>query len=378
MATIMNIGIYSPYLPKHFGGGEKHILTTAWYLSQRHTVSLLLPEVNTDVKKAIKEYENLFGIDLSSIQLQVSGLAKKTHSPWQNWQETKKFDAFFYLTDGSFFFAGSKKNILHIQVPFTNKLSLVARLKLFTWNVRNANSRFTQSVVEKNWQTTIPFIHYPFADTKNIHFSAEEERKKTILSVGRFIDPIHADLHSKRQDALVSSFIDGCMQHHWHKKGWQLLLVGAVEPDGVHQAFVQRLKKQAADWPIVFAHKVDAQTLSTFYKESDLYWHAAGLDIDENLTPAKVEHFGMAPVEAMAHGCLPLLTNKGGLKEVVGSELASQFLFSSQSDLVGKTNMLMLATKSEKQTKRQLVRKQAENFSLERFCQTIDTMLGEI
>lgn len=277
----MKIGLYSPYLPKHFGGGEKHMLTTAWYLSQKHNVTLLLPQAGAEAKEAIAEYEKLFGLDLSRIKLKSSGLARGTNRPWQNWQETRAFDAFFYLTDGSLFFAGSKKNVLHIQVPYTNKLSAFQQLKLATWNIRNANSLFTKNVVQTSWNTTIPYVHYPYADTSHIPFSANSSRVKQILSVGRFIDPAHADLHSKRQDALIQAFIQGCTQFGWHKKGWKLVLVGAVEPDSVHQEFVKRLREQAADWPIVFAHKVSHRALSTFYKESELYWHAAGLDIDE-------------------------------------------------------------------------------------------------
>jgi glycosyltransferase involved in cell wall biosynthesis len=373
----MKIALYSPYLPKHFGGGEKHMLTTAWYLSQKHSVTLLLPQVGEQAREAIKEYEKLFGLDLSSIKLQKSGLARGTNNPWQNLQETRKFDAFFYLTDGSFFFTGSRKNVLHIQVPYTNKLTVLQQLKLATWNVRNANSEFTKNVVQTSWNTQVPFVHYPYADTSHIPFAPNSARNKQILSVGRFINPAHADLHSKRQDALIQAFIQGCVQYGWHEKGWKLVLVGAVEPDAIHRDFVKTLRRQAADWPIVFAHKVSHKALATFYKESELYWHAAGLDINEELQPAKVEHFGMAPLEAMAYGTIPLVTNKGGLKEVIGKVGEKSLLFESVDELVAKTADIIALKKNEKQELRVGVRAQAETFSLERFCATIDSMLGQ-
>ena len=34
--------------------------------------------------------------------------------------------------------------------------------------------------------------------------------------------------------------------------------------------------------------------------------------------PIKFEHFGIAPIEAISAGCIPVLFNGGGLNEIVG------------------------------------------------------------
>lgn len=373
----MKIGIFSPYLPKHYGGGEKHMLTTAWYLSQKHDVTILLPLVDENVHEAFRKYETLFGLDLSQVKLQASSLASGQGNAFSNWRETAAFDAFWYLTDGSLFYAGAKKNVLHIQVPYTNsQVGVVSRLKLASWQIKNANSVFTQKVVQESWKTPIPFIHYPYADTKSIAFHPAKNRSRNIVAVGRFMDPSHTDLQAKRQDALVEAFLLGCQRYGWHERDWELHLIGAIEPAPVHRDFVTRLQKQAKGYPIFFHHDVSYAELHKHYEEASLFWHAAGLGVDEENEPQRVEHFGMTVIEAMAHGCIPIVMNRGGLKETVDHS-KNGFRFESVGELTELTNEVMSASPTRKRKLRVAAREKSLKFSLENFCSTIDDMLGE-
>ncbi len=40
---------------------------------------------------------------------------------------------------------------------------------------------------------------------------------------------------------------------------------------------------------------------------------------DENVHPERFEHFGITTVEAMAAGCIPVVINKGGQKEIINN-----------------------------------------------------------
>ncbi len=371
----MKIGLFSPYLPKHYGGGERHMLTTAWYVSTQHDVELLLPIVDDATRSAMRKYEELFGLDLSRVKLIPSPLASGQGNALSNWLTTKSYDAFFFLTDGSLFLSGAKRSILHIQVPYTHQQNgVISRLKLQSWNIKNANSLFTQSVVEKAWNTSIPFVHYPYADTSAIEFNPHARRERKIVAVGRFMDPTHTDLQAKRQDALVEAFRLGCERHEWKERGWELHLVGAVEPAPVHREFVKRLEKLAKGFPIFFHHDVSYKQLGEMYDKASLFWHAAGLGVNETLEPQRVEHFGMTTIEAMAHGCIPLVVNRGGLKESV-QHAKNGFLFESIGELTQLTNQTMNLSSIQKRDLRIAARKRAQFYSLESFCTTIDQML---
>lgn len=368
----MRIGMYSPYLPDHFGGGEKHFLTTAWYLSQNNQVEILIPSATTGIQKTIAKYQSLFDLDLSQILWRKSPLADRSSRAWQTWQETRGFDAFFYLTDGSLFLTGSPKSILHIQVPFRFSLSVIDRMKLKSWSVINTNSQFTRSVIEHNWRCQIPFVHYPYVDVSKIKVPGRKQKK--IIAVGRFFDPATSKGQNKRQDLMIDAFLMGSQLHGWKKNGWELHLVGAIDPGEDNKRYVDELHKKGVRNNIFFHHFIPHAELAKLYQESSVFWHAAGYQVDELEHPELVEHFGMTTIEAMAHGCLPIVVDRGGLKETVDNGV-NGWRFETVEGLIELTQQVMKMSKEEKLPLRQAARSTSEQFSLERFCSTIDQML---
>jgi glycosyltransferase involved in cell wall biosynthesis len=366
----MKIGLYSPYIPKHFGGGEKHMLTSAWYLSQKHEVDFLIPSDVPNEKTWRRKYETLFGLDLSKVRFVPSALADRSSSPLQTWRITAQYDAFLYLTDGSLFFSGSKNSILHVQVPYTfSKNSILERLKLATWKTKNANSRFTKKVVEKAWNISLPYLHYPY-----VRISPQNtpvKKNNDILAVGRFVAPGHAT-QSKGQEVLLRAFVEA------QKKGKlansTLHLVGTIDPGA--ERFVSELTQEAKGYPIRFHHDISQAELEKLYDRCGLFWHAAGWGIDDTKQPEKVEHFGMVTIEAMARGCIPVVLEKGGSKEII-TRGKDGFFFEDENELIAISQNLLRSSSKHLQIQK-AARKRAEDFSLERFCETLDTMVGNV
>jgi hypothetical protein len=79
------------------------------------------------------------------------------------------------------FFLFTKKNILHIQVPLTlNKRSLIERLKLKNYQLKNSNSYFTKDYVEKHWPVTIDLVHQPLVNLEEFNSQVNPlDHKKT-------------------------------------------------------------------------------------------------------------------------------------------------------------------------------------------------------
>lgn len=368
----MKIGMYSPYVPKHFGGGEKHFLTSAWYLAQNHEVEVLIPSGVKDLKQRIDKYEKLFSLDLSKVNFKPSPLAKGKRQAFKTWQITRDYSAFIYLTDGSIFFSGSAKSILHIQVPFTKTDGRLFNWKLKQWSIKNANSDFTRQIVESAWHTKIPFLHYPYTTIPSASV-VDKPRSNVILGVGRFINPRHNVMHSKRQDLLLSAFEQGRAKYGWDD--WRLVLVGGIEPDKVHQEYVTQLKKKYRDLPVEWRHDIPESELKQLYADSSIFWHAAGYEVDETKRPQQVEHFGMSTVEAMSYGLIPLVVEKGGLKEII-TDNHDGFFFDTQTDLIAQTQNVIALSDGQIAQLRQRAYQRAQEFSLDRFCQTLDEMLG--
>ena len=183
------------------------------------------------------------------------------------------------------------------------------------------------------------------------------------------MDPAHNVMHSKRQDVLLEAFERGQTQHGWEK--WKLVLVGSIEPDPIHQQYVEQLKERYAHLPVEWRHDLPDQELQRLYQTSAIFWHAAGFGVDEQRQPQQVEHFGMSAVEAMSYGLIPVLIHKGGLKEIV-TDSRNGFFFTTLDELVAATQKVMtLSDGQEQQLRSMAYHRAAVDFSLNRFCQTL-------
>ena len=364
----MNIALYSPYIPEHTGGGEKYLLDVARVLVRLgHKVSVAVRGEHVLTAQLRQKYERFLGESLEGIHF-VPTPVGTTASAWQKLAWTRQFDVMYYQTDGSFFFSLAKKNIVHFQVPLhLHRPSLLERLKIANWPVRNANSAFTRKIIEKSWAVNVPYVHYPMVELPDQALSELLAKKKhVILNVGRFF----RHLHSKRQDVLVDAFRALCTASPEVKNEWQLVLIGAVEDE----AYAAEVRAAAADLPITFIHDADRPTVTEWYAKAEIYWHATGFDVDEWSHPDKVEHFGISTVEAMGYGCVPVVVGKGGQVEVVGKALAGQ-TWQHVAECVDHT-IALVRSKSVRKKYATLAYEQAHHFGPARFTKMLQEMIG--
>jgi glycosyltransferase involved in cell wall biosynthesis len=174
--------------------------------------------------------------------------------------------------------------------------------RMSRFQVKTANSEYTRSWTQRYWNVDADVI-YPPVDR---HF-AVREKELLILSVGR----ISA---MKRQLELVRAFAE---LTDLHAAGWRFCVAGGAAASPESQDYVAELRAAAGNAPIDFAVDPDAQTLSRLFERASLFWHAPGLGLDPEQFPAKMEHFGIATVEAMQAGCVPVVINRGGQPEIV-------------------------------------------------------------
>ena len=100
------------------------------------------------------------------------------------------------------------------------------------------------------------------------------------------------------------------------------------------------MEEEAKGYPVYIRTNVSFQELHLLYANSKIFWHATGLNEDENIHPERLEHFGMTTVEAMASGCVPLVINKGGQPEIV-SHGGSGYLWDTVEELAAYTKELI-------------------------------------
>jgi hypothetical protein len=141
----MKVAIYSPYLDT-FGGGEKYMMTVAEVFSSNNIVDVLIDQNLDDKGKDFlkNELSKRFDLNLKSVNF-INAPIGKNSSSISRLFFLRRYDMFFYLTDGSIFFPTARKNILHIQSPLKGEVnSLRRKIKLKDWDLIIYNSKFTE------------------------------------------------------------------------------------------------------------------------------------------------------------------------------------------------------------------------------------------
>lgn len=356
--------VYSPYLDT-FGGGEKYMMTIAELLvGENLEVDVFLDShlksLGADYLK--NELSKRFALNLDRVNFIKAPIGKGS-TILQRSFFLLNYDILFYLTDGSIFYPTSKRNILHIQSPLVGQptKSIWGKLKLRGWDLIIYNSNFTKEHSEKNWPNKSKII-YPPIDVNKIK---PLEKKKYILSVGRFF----GYLKSKKHEVLINAFRE--LYDNGKIKGWELLLVGAASKgDG---PYLDELKRMSQRLPVKFYPNITYDDLVKLYGHSSIYWHAAGF---EESAPTKMEHFGIATVEAMAGGCVPVVVNRGGQTEII-EDSKTGFLWNSLQDLERFTILLTQDESLRNELSRNALFA-SKRFSKERFKAEIVKLLEDL
>lgn len=362
----MKICFYSPYFPDHFGGGEKHLLDVAVAASAQHDCSIAISSRSTSplsLEKIQEKYAKFYGSSLDQIKFIVTPLGSSASALTKlSW--TKDWDGLYYVTDGSLFFSLAQHNFLHIQTPLLlDKSRLSERLKLKNWQYKNTNSYFTKDCIERSWKTHVSQVLHPTIDCAELA-ADPAGKKKRILAVGRFF----RQLHTKRQDVLVTAFRALREAEPALLKGWKLQFVGSVED----QSYLAEVQAAAKGLPVEFYIDCSHEQLRSLYKEARIFWHATGFERDERTEPERVEHFGISTAEAMAAGCIPIVVPKGGQKEVLGKQFM-QFGWSSVEECV--TNTTQVIRHSERwKSLAQDATAQVEQFDTAHFQREVHTL----
>ncbi|HVZ58163.1 MAG TPA: glycosyltransferase family 4 protein [Patescibacteria group bacterium] len=358
----MKIGIYDPYLDT-MSGGEKYMLSIALCLQENHEVTIFWDK--TPVESICQLAKERFDFDLSRLQFAPSIFSKDV-SLLHRLKESEKYDEIILLSDGSIPVLACRL-IVHFQSPmlWLQGKSIKSRLKLHRVKHIICNSRFTKSFID-NIFATDSVVVYPPVSLQGSFDPAKKEN--IILNVGRF-GIYQAGSSLKKQDVLADTFrilVAGGL------KKWKLVLVMAVM-DKDREA-VEKFKEKYKDLPIEFVINPPSHDLWQWYEKARIYWHAAGFGEDIATHPDRAEHFGMATVEAMGVGAVPIVVNAGGQKEIV-TDGQNGRLWNTLEELQSFT-LEAIARPHELEEMVQAGLKTSKEFSFERFCHEITSLVA--
>ncbi|NOS78170.1 MAG: glycosyltransferase [Nitrospira sp.] len=223
------------------------------------------------------------------------------------------------------------------------------------------NSRFTSSWIERRWKRPAEVLYPPVAVT-----TTSLPKENTIVSLGRFI--VTDGKNHALQLETFRKFVS------MNGRDWRLCLIGFCTDLPQDRAYLDKLKALAIDLPVSFVVNASRDTLWTHLATAKLYWHATALGSESDVPPERMEHFGIATVEAMGAGCVPLVPMSGGQPEIVEHEV-SGFLCRDAESLLKYTNRVA-SSESLCQNMGRAARERSAAFCPEIFSQQLSQLVA--
>ena len=229
-----------------------------------------------------------------------------------------------------------------------------------------ANSAYTASWVERLWQAPSGVLHPP---VRPLEPEAGSTGERLIVVLGRFFDPVSG--HSKKQAALLETRLS--LEERGAVDGWRLVMIGGA--DGRSREYVLGLKRRAIGHRVDLRVNAPRSEVASLLSRASIMWHAAGLGEDPERHPDRFEHFGIAVVEAMAAGVVPVVFGAAGPAEIVGHG-RDGLHWHDLSDLASQTAEL-IADPERRSSMSIAARERALDFGVEAFGRRVDELLEE-
>lgn len=200
---------------------------------------------------------------------------------------------------------------------------------LESYDVVCANSQFTAGHVKSRWGVE-PVVVPPACPDMQIEGITKE---RVIIAVGR-IEPVVSGVPNKRLDVLIDTFVT---MTDLHRQGWRLVIVGACRAE--NREVLAGLERRAEGAPIQILPNRPYSELKRLYSSASIYWHAQGYGEDATARPETQEHFGITTVEAMSAGCIPVVIDTAGPREV-SEEVDGAALWRTPDELAARTAVI--------------------------------------
>jgi glycosyltransferase involved in cell wall biosynthesis len=189
-----------------------------------------------------------------------------------------------------------------------------------------ANSQYTRGWIRRLWSRESDVL-FPPIDTERLE--PQVRRAPIVLTVGRFFAPGLG--HAKRQLEMVRWF--GDLVADGRLPGWTLHVVGGCEDSQL--PYLEQVRQAAAGLPVELHPNASRAEVADLLSRASIFWSATGYDESEK-APWAAEHFGMTTVEAMAGGCVPVVIDRAGQKEIVRPDVDG-FRWTTPAELLDAT-----------------------------------------
>ena len=196
-----------------------------------------------------------------------------------------------------------------------------------TYSEVHANSAFTANWIERLWGIE-PTVMYPAASPS----THQGKKSHKILHVGRFF-PRTDGAHYKGQLELLTCYLSLPKST---RESWNLTFIGGAGRDS--EPVLTELMDASESENVTVITNAPGAIVQDQLDQAAIYWHATGFN--GNAVAAQQEHFGIATVEAMAAGAVPVVIDRAGQREIVTNGVDG-YRWSTREELIAATMRLV-------------------------------------
>jgi O-antigen biosynthesis protein len=308
----VSLAIYNVFLST-LGGGERSTLAFARCLQDISNERVVVYALTSErVKPAY--LEKAFGISLRGVGIEM----RDTPS---------ELDAMVRAARPSFFL----NHTYNSRIPNVGEVGIYAMMfpsreaeykHLKTYDRIFCNSQFCAkytALYYPDMESRVGVMHPPISNrTMNVDLDLKDWA--FAVNIGRYA----FSGHSKKQFELASAVRALNAQR---EVPLRLACMGRVTES---EYFDHCLP--LADTFISFKANVSETEIARNLERAGVYIHGCGLDLDPGTHPERCEHFGLAILEAMRAGCIPVVLGRGGVLEYIQHGL-NGFLFDTVEEL---------------------------------------------
>lgn len=197
-----------------------------------------------------------------------------------------------------------------------------------TYTTFMSNSAYTARWVKRLLGVDSVVVHPPVRPSVR-----PGPKAHSIASIGRFFDPSFG--HCKKQADLLGAFTSMVERG---VDDWRLTFVGGA--DAPSREYALSVRRGALGLPVDVHLNAPRSVVERTLAGASIYWHAGGFGEDPEAHPDRFEHFGIAVVEAMAAGAVPVVFGAAGPAEIVRHGVDG-FHWHTIGELVEHTRRLM-------------------------------------
>lgn len=366
---------YDPHLAA-LGGGDKYLLTILEHVARvgERTIEVISP-----TRSDPSSWHRL-GIDVDPARVQWRAASDmNAAAPLARRRELSAVAT--KLSEGADLFVAScaqvpprslaRRSVVIIAFPcrdFRRVRGLRSRLwrtadrrRLRSYDDVICYSHFVQEHIVSRLGVQDALVIEPPVDVRDDVGISLYRKDRMVLAVGRFAPWL--GWNHKKHDLMIDA---------WRRlvgfipDGWELHLAGGLTDDRPSRSYLQSLKQRADGLPVYFHVNASLEELKRLYTDSAIFWHATGIGESD---PQRFEHFGITTVEAMAHGCVPVVPALGGQLEIVDHGVTG-YLWSNVDELIALT-MRLIEQPAEADRMYPACIAAADRFSKERFVHRV-------